>query len=68
MKCQRITAVNPKINPPAINVIRQIQSGTMRDIDGIIVSDDLIAELRPVLKLHMEYHLGQRPRTANYME
>jgi hypothetical protein len=24
-------------------------------------------EIKPVFKLHREYHLGQRPKTANYL-
>lgn len=68
MRCQPVTAVNPGISPDTVNIMGLMQSGSIRAFEETDVPDESILEIRPVLKLHREYHLGQRPRTANYME
>jgi DNA repair protein RecO (recombination protein O) len=68
-KCQQITAITPGMSPSTVNITRlaQAQSPTIfKEIKN--TEDDVISELRPVLKLHREYHLGCRPKSAYYLE
>ena len=68
LKCQQITAVCPKMGPDTVKVMRLMQSGQTSILDSINLPDELISEIRPVLKLHREYHLGKRPKSAEYLE
>ena len=68
-KCQQITAVTPGMSPKTIDMTRLAQAQSpaiFKEIHNI--GDEVISELRPVLKLHREYHLGCRPKSACYLE
>ena len=67
MKCQQVTAITPRMSPDTVNIIRMMQSKKFISFEQFDVSDEAIQEINPVLKLHREYHLGQRPKTANYL-
>ena len=66
-KCQQVTAVTPKISPDTVNIIGRLQSESIASIEQISASEEIFSELRQVLNLHMEYHLGRKPRTSNYL-
>jgi DNA repair protein RecO (recombination protein O) len=68
MKCQPITAVNPKMSPETVNITRLMQSKSLMVFEQLNIPDEVISEIKPVLKLHREYHLGQQIKTASYME
>ena len=68
MKCQQITAVNPGMSPDTVNVILEMQSKSHAVFEKLKASDEIILEVKPVLKLHREYYLGRIPKTANYLE
>jgi len=68
MKCQRITAVNPKMSPDTVNMTRLMQSKSFMIFEQLEASDEAISEIRPVLKLHREHHLGCQLKTASYLE
>jgi DNA repair protein RecO (recombination protein O) len=68
MKCQPITAVNPKMSPDTVNITRLMQSKSAAIFDQLNMSGEAILEIKPVLKLHREYQLGRQIKTANYLE
>jgi DNA repair protein RecO (recombination protein O) len=68
IKCQSITAVNPRMSPDTVNITRLIQSKSIMIFEQIDIPDEVISEIRPVLKLHREYQLGRQLKTANYLE
>ena len=68
IKCQNITANTPLLSPATAHIISRIQSGSMEEIEENPAMEGMIGELDSVLRLHREYHLGQRPRTANYLK
>ena len=68
MKCQKITALTPGMSPYTVNIARLIQSKPSGSFKDLNISRELIIEIRPVLKLHREYRLGCRPKTACYIE
>jgi DNA repair protein RecO (recombination protein O) len=67
-KCQPVTALNPKMSPDTINITRLIQSKSIMIFEQLNIPDEVISEIRPVLKLHREYHLGRQIKTAAYLE
>ena len=68
LKCQQISAVSPKLRADSVMIMKVIQSGPLTALKELSVPDEIVAELKPVLKLHREYHLGQRLKTASYLE
>ncbi len=68
MKCQGITKDTPGMSPETVNLIKKIQAGLTKECFDVCQSKDFLSEIRPVLKLHREYRLENRPRTAGYLE
>jgi DNA repair protein RecO (recombination protein O) len=67
LKCQQETAISPGLDPKAVEMIRLMQTSPMSSLIKLQLTDEIAQEIKPVLKLHREYHLGQRPKTANYL-
>lgn len=68
MRCQPVTALNPRMSPDTVNITRLMQSKSIMIFEQINIPDGVISEIKPVLKLHREYHLGRQIRTAGYLE
>ena len=68
LKCQQETALSPGMGPDAVKAMTIMGSMPVSALMDLKYTDDMIAEIKPVLKLHREYHLGQKPRTACYIE
>jgi DNA repair protein RecO (recombination protein O) len=68
MKCQQITALSPKVSPDTVQFIKMLYSKSPSIFDQLSVAEKVLSEIKPVLKLHREYHLGREPRTACYLE
>ena len=68
LKCERESALCHGLDPQTIKVIKLMQAGPWASLKSLALTDQIVSEIRPVLKLHREYHLGQRPKTAIYLE
>ena len=66
-KCQEETALTPGIKPRTVKMIQLMQTNPFHSLMRLEFTDEDMKELGPVLKLHREYHLGQRPKTACYL-
>jgi hypothetical protein len=49
-------------------MIKLMQTDPLRSLIKLQLTEEITKEIRTVLKLHREYHLGQRPKTANYLD
>ena len=67
LNCLQITAKSPRINPETVNIIRHLQSKSNVNIACICDKENIISELKPIMRLHVDYNLGQRLRTANFL-
>jgi recombinational DNA repair protein (RecF pathway) len=67
LKCHEETAGSPGISPRTVKMIQLMQTKPFRSLMRLEFADEDVKELSPVLKLHREYHLGQRLRTACYL-
>jgi DNA repair protein RecO (recombination protein O) len=67
LRCQGETAVTPGISPQAVKMIQWMQTRPFRSLIQLELTEEDMREIRPVLKLHREYHLGQRPRTTCFL-
>jgi DNA repair protein RecO (recombination protein O) len=68
LKCQQETAVSPGLSPQSVKTIKSMQAEPLTKLMALKLSEETIAEIKPILKLHRDYHLGQRPKTANYLD
>ncbi len=67
LKCQQESAVSPGLNPQSVKMMKLMETTPLNALMQVEFSDDVTTEIKSVLKLHREYHLGQRPKTANYL-
>ncbi len=68
LNCESPSKLVPSMSPAAVDLLRQMQSGQFDKVKPTVSKDDVLAEIKPVLKLHREYRLELRPRTACYLE
>ena len=68
LKCQQVTAVTPMVSPDTIKTMRRIQAEHISQLKSLEWSKDIIPEIKPILKLHREFHLSHRPKTACYVD
>jgi DNA repair protein RecO (recombination protein O) len=68
LKCQQISSVSPQLSADSVTIMKVIQDEPLTTLKELSIPDEILTELRPVLKLHREYHLGQRLKTASYLE
>jgi len=68
LKCHEISAVSPKLRADSVMIMKMMQSGPLTALKELSIPDEILAEFKPVLKLHREYHLGQRLKTTSYLE
>ena len=68
LKCHQESAISPGLDPQTVEMIKLMQTDPLPSLMKLQVTEEIRKEIRPVLKLHREYHLGQRPKTANYFE
>ena len=68
MRCQEITKMTPAMCPETVRTVNEIQTCLAEDFMGSGISTDFLNEIKPVLKLHREYRLEHKPKSANYFE
>jgi len=67
LKCHQESAISPGVDPQTVEMIKLMQTHPLSSLLKLHLTEEIGKELKPVLKLHREYHLGQRPRTAAYL-
>ena len=68
LKCQNESALCPGLNPETVRIIKLIQSRPGAFLKGLSLKEDIVSEIKPLLKLHREYRLERRLKTARYVE
>ena len=68
LKCQQETAISPGLDPQAVEIINVMKTQPLKSLMKLQMKEEMGKEIKPVLKLHREYHLGQRPKTTTYLE
>lgn len=68
LHCRKPSVRNPLLTPDSIRVLGMIQTKDLGDAKGVIVLDQVVEELKPVMKLHREYHLERPLKTAKYID
>ena len=68
LHCRKPSSRNPVLTPNSTRVLEMIQTKDLGDVSGVMVPDQVVEELRPVMKLHREYHLERPLKTAKYID
>jgi DNA repair protein RecO (recombination protein O) len=67
LRCQQKTPLNPVLDPNSIRTLKLAQSATWSNPAMIILPDEILNEIRTVLKLHIEYRIGRKIKTDKYL-
>lgn len=68
LRCGRESTGVPGLGPSAIKALREIQSTPWETSQAPGLTDEMIREIKPVLRRHLEYRLGRRLKSAPYLE
>ncbi|RPI79831.1 MAG: DNA repair protein RecO [Desulfobacteraceae bacterium] len=68
LKCRQPSTLNPLLNPPSVQMLQNLQVNGFSGLKAISIAEDILKELKPVLKLHREYHLERKLKTAKFIE
>ena len=68
LKCGKESQLSPGLSPDSVKALKIIQSSQWETEKTLIFVDEIIHEIRCVLKLHIEYRVGRRLKTAEYLE
>ena len=68
LRCHKVSAVSPKMEPDTVKMMKAIQSRPSNIMSDSDLTNGMMTEINSVLKIHREYHLGMRPKTADYLE
>jgi DNA repair protein RecO (recombination protein O) len=68
LKCGQVSANSPGLGPAAVKGLDEIQSTgwVMSQARGL--SEAMIAEIKPVLKRHIAYRVGERLKSVEYLD
>jgi DNA repair protein RecO (recombination protein O) len=68
LKCRPASTQNPLLRPPALQILQQLQANGFCGLKDLNIAEAILKELKPVLKLHREYHLERKLKTAKFVE
>ncbi|HOP46150.1 MAG TPA: DNA repair protein RecO [Desulfobacteraceae bacterium] len=69
LNCEKESKYSKCLEPDTVNKLRMLQSEEVNSrIENFELSKKLIDELKPVLKLHIDYHIGRKLKSAEYLE
>lgn len=67
LACKRESALTPGMGPNSVSILERIQSSDSSLGNVLGLSDDIEAELKAVLMVHIENCLGKRLKSAQYL-
>jgi len=68
LKCEQESGFSPALSPASIKALILIQSTPWSRAEVSGLNSEMIHEIKPVLKLHMEYRIGRRLKTSEYLD
>lgn len=68
LKCHQPSRLSPLLRPEGVKALKDMQEGALPPLEDREMDEDVLLEIRSLQKLHREYHLGLRPKTASYLE
>ena len=68
LNCENASKIAPSMSPSAVDLLGRMQTGRIDGTEFVESGGEILEEIASVLKLHREYRLGLKPRTACYLE
>ena len=68
LKCQQESKLSPGLDHDTVKGLKTIQSSLWSEVEALNFSDEMIREIKSVLKLHVEYRIGRRLKSAEYLD
>ena len=68
LKCEQESKLSPGLGPATVKALRVIQSTPWDKAQALGLNNEMVHEIKPVLKLHIEYRTGQKLNTAQYLD
>ncbi len=68
LKCEKESKLSPGLSPDSVKALKIIQSSPWSRAKALDLNSEMIHDIKPVLKLHMEYRIGRRLKSAEYLD
>ena len=68
LKCHRESSRSPLMGPESVRTFIGMQSETLTQSSELSWTERVVKEIKPVLRLHREYHLERRLKTSKFVE
>ena len=68
LRCQEESTKTPPLRPAGVRALENIQGGSICDCEDLTLTDEVVMQIRAVLRLHREYRLEHRLKTLRYLE
>ena len=68
LACEPETQRSPGLAPETVEALKIMQSRPWSDVRDLPLTGEIISEIRPVHRLHLEHQLGRRLKTSEYLE
>ena len=68
LRCEEERVLSPGLSPDSVRAMMAMQSAAFNIVEAGPLSHDVIREIKTVLKLHIDYRVGQRFKSSEYIE
>jgi DNA repair protein RecO (recombination protein O) len=68
LNCGQESKLSPGLGPDTVNGLRVLQSAPWNEVETLPLTDEITHEIKRLFKLHIEYRIGRRLKTAEYLE
>lgn len=68
LACEKESALLPGMGPDTVHVLEQLQSSDLSSSTTLRFNEDILGELKRVLRSHIEHRLGKRLKSAKYLQ
>ncbi len=68
LNCTRESPMFPGIGPEAVTALRKMQSDPLQGMHGMVLSEESIQDIKQILRLHIQYRIGEGLKSTKYLE
>ena len=68
LKCGQESKSSPGLGPATVKALKEIQSTAWTTVQVQDLNNEMLREIKPVLKRHIEFRIGQPLKTAQYLD
>ncbi|MFH1240845.1 MAG: DNA repair protein RecO [Pseudomonadota bacterium] len=68
LNCRQESSTTPLLSPGSVRSLRVMQSFGLESLEATDLTDEMVSGIKVVNRLHIDYRIGQRLKTAQYLE